>query len=136
LDKKGFSLIEIIIAFVIFNLILGSFVFIFPKIIKKVQLKFTAYEIVNFLNYGRTWSILHDEDVILVKDNDELLLQAQNKTIKTKKIFNSIKVSLNNNLGFKGGSGNTKYAGTLSLRDGKNNYDLSLGIGFSKIIVR
>jgi len=134
MKTKGYALLELIIALAITALITGSLFLAVTNLTNKTSLNLFSQQLLHELSLARNIAMARDQDVTCQIYGNRIQIQAENKIIKEIAIPNGIQVSSSTPLlGFKGSTGFTKFAGTLTLS--KKNYQetLTLGVGFGKV---
>lgn len=134
MKSKGYVLLELIIGLAISALIIASLFLAVTNLANKTSLNLFSQQLLHELSLARNIAITKDQDITCQISGNTIQIKSENQIIKELIVPNGVQISCSTPLlGFKGGTGFTKFAGTLTLR--KKNYQetLTLGVGFGKV---
>ncbi|MFA5878973.1 MAG: type II secretion system protein [Candidatus Margulisiibacteriota bacterium] len=132
--KKGYVLLELIIALFIISLLLASLFVAINQLTQKANVNLFSQQVYHELCYARNLAITKDQDITCLVINN--LIQIKSADVIIKNIIIPYGISVSSSvpfLGFKGATGFTKFAGTLTINKGNFSKAISLGVGFGKI---
>ena len=134
MKKNGFTLIELILCLSILLLFSSSLIKYQKNISKKWNTYYGSEIAFQFLHSIQNNAETVDADISLTIENNTLL--SNSNILKSYQAPSETKLKTNQSqLGFKG-SGNTKFAGTLTLSSTELEKEISIGVGIGKITLK
>ena len=135
--KEGYALIELLITFFILMLFFTVLIVSIPNFFNKLNTNFFAIQVYNDLANARDLALSLDKDATCMITPTSFKIYLDSELVKEIKIPLSIKVSSTANIiGFKGASGFTKFAGTITFSFKNYVKTISLGVGFGKLTLK
>ncbi len=136
IHNNAFFLIEFIVVLSIISILISFSISFGIDLLKNIYCNMSAITCYQLINIARLKAIAFDSDTT-IQIRDSVLITNSDQNNHHFPLSSSIRHTISNKgkLGFKT-SGNTKYAGTITLKNHFCTRKVSLGVGYGKITLK
>ena len=134
-QSAGFTLYELLLLFFFLSIFCFSILSLSSRFIDSVNLSSSVFKIQETLYFARNLAKATKSDVVIKIEDNKIKISNAKEQVSNLLFPQNLAITCNYTLGFKP-SGNTKSAGTITIKSRFSEKKVTVGVGYGKISIK